>query len=137
MTPLNERPKWRQYLGTVTTFIFASLAWVPFHTTLPQTWAFWKGLLLWQKPNYYLLAVTLLGKMQFSSWGTFLLPNPILLVVLFLAICFDFLQLRGKSEEFILSWPRVALIFFVVILLVLAVLAGLSDQVAPFVYQSF
>jgi len=137
VTPLNERPKWRQYLGTVTTFIFASLAWVPFHTNLTHTWQYWQGLFLWKMPDFKSLALTLLGRESFSSWDKFLLPSPILILVVLCAILFDVLQLRGKREEFILGWSRLALIVFIVILLFLAVLSGFSDQVAPFVYQTF
>ena len=137
VTPLNERPKWRQYLGTATTFIFAALAWIPFHATLPQSWQFLQGLFLWRKPEFFLLRSTLTGKLQFTSWNTYLLPNPFLVALIILAICFDWLQLRGKREEFILNWHRLALIVFVVLLLLLAVLSAFSDQITPFVYQAF
>ena len=136
LTPMNERPMWRQVLGTGTTFVFAALAWLPFHTTIPQAWQFLQGLFFWKKPELYLLKSTLIGKLQFTTWNTYLLPNPILVVVLVLAIVFDWLQLRGKREEFVLDWPRLAIILFVVILLVLSVLATFSDQIAPFVFQS-
>jgi alginate O-acetyltransferase complex protein AlgI len=135
--PLNERSKWRQALGTCTTFIFASLAWLPFHATVPQAWQFFEGLFLWKKPEFFLLRETLTGKLQFTTWNTYLLPNPILVIVIIVAILFDWLQLRGKREEFILDWSRLALILFVIILLMLALLATFSDQIAPFVYQSF
>jgi hypothetical protein len=81
--------------------------------------------------------LTITGINLFSSWEQFLLPNPILILVVLCVILFDVFQLRGKREEFILDWPRAALIIFVVALLILAVLAGFSDQIAPFVYQSF
>jgi predicted membrane-bound spermidine synthase len=83
------------------------------------------------------LRSTLQGKLQFTTWNTYLLPNPILVLVIILAVIFDWLQLRGKRDEFILDWPRLALIVFVVILLFLTILSGFSDQVAPFVYQTF
>jgi D-alanyl-lipoteichoic acid acyltransferase DltB (MBOAT superfamily) len=137
ITPLNEQPKWRQWLGTGTTFIFASLAWLPFHTTIPQCLQFLKGLFLWQKPDFWDLRMTLLGREKYSSWDIFHLPSPILMSVLVIAVIFDILQLKGKREEFLLDWPRAAIILFIVVLLVMAILAGFSDQVAPFVYQSF
>jgi D-alanyl-lipoteichoic acid acyltransferase DltB (MBOAT superfamily) len=137
VTPLNERSKWRQGLNTGTTFIFASLAWLPFHATLPAAWQFLQGLFHWQKPELFLLKSTLIGKLQFTTWNTYRLPNPFLVVVIVFAILFDWLQLRGKREEFILDWSRLALIIFVVVLLLLGVLSTFSDQIAPFVYQTF
>lgn len=137
VTPLNERSKWRQVLGTGATFVFAALAWLPFHSTLPQALVFLQRLFVWQKPDFWGLKMTLLGKADFTSWSVFLLPNPVLIIVLVLAVIFDCLQLKGKREEFLLSWPRAVVILLVVVLLILAVLAGFSDQVAPFVYQSF
>jgi D-alanyl-lipoteichoic acid acyltransferase DltB (MBOAT superfamily) len=137
VTPLNERSKWRQALGTGLTFIFASLAWLPFKTTPPQAWLFLQKMFAWHKPDFWGLKMTLLGKADFTSWNVFLLPNPILLGVLVLAVVFDWLQLKGKGDDFLSHWPRAAVIVFIVVLLLLAVLAGFSDQVAPFVYQSF
>jgi D-alanyl-lipoteichoic acid acyltransferase DltB (MBOAT superfamily) len=137
VTPLNERPKWRQHLGTGITFVFASLAWVPFHTNLASTLQYWQGLFLWKMPDLKSLVLTVAGKDLFSSWSKFLLPSPLLIGVILFAILFDWLQLRGKREEFILDWKRAALILFIVILLALCVLAGLSDQITPFVYQAF
>ena len=137
ITPLNERPKWRQRLGTVTTFIFASLAWVPFHMEMPVAINYWKGLFLWKMPDFYGLYHTISGSALFSNWEKFLLPSPILAVVILCAILFDRFQLRSKREEFILDWSRIAIIIFVVALLALAGLAFFSDQIAPFVYQAF
>lgn len=137
VTPLNERPRWRQRLGTAITFIFACLAWVPFHTDLAHTLQYWQGLFLWKLPDLKSLALTVMGVDVFSSWEKFLLPNPILIAVLGFAILFDWLQYRGKREEFILDWKRGALILFIVLLLTLCLLATFSDQIAPFVYQAF
>lgn len=138
VVPLNERSKVRQAWNTAVTFVFASLAWIPFHApSLAQAWQFFKGLFLWVKPNFWLMRMSLLGKVKNTTWKDFLLPNPILMVVVFLAIFFDWLQLRGKREEFILDWSRVAIIAFTVFWLLLVVFSAFSDQIAPFVYQSF
>lgn len=138
VVPLNERPKWRQVLNTAVTFVLASLAWIPFHApSLAQAGQYFHGLLLWKKPEFFLLRSTLMGKLQFTTWDIYKLPNPLLLAVLLLAVLFDVLQLRGKREEFILDWSRLALIVFVVILLLLGLLSTFSDQIAPFVYQTF
>jgi hypothetical protein len=58
-------------------------------------------------------------------------------MLLLLAILFDLAQNRRKSETFMLSWPRWVQILLVVVLLFAIVLATYSNNIAPFVYQSF
>lgn len=135
--PLDERPRWRQNLGTTLTFILAALAWVPFRMPLPAALAYWKGLLHWSMPDWQGLAQTLSGAKLLSGWSGFNLPNPLLLVLLAAAIAFDLLQSKAKSEEFLLSWPRVWQVLLVMLLLGVALLAFFSDTTAPFVYQAF
>ncbi len=134
---VNERSHWRQWLGRGVTFLFAVLAWVPFKTSVPNTLAFWKGLALWQKPDFFLFKSVILGDRQFLNWSSFGLPNPILCLLLAAALAFDLLQHRGGSETFIQRWPRWAQVVLVVILLLVAVLAAFTHQSAPFVYQTF
>lgn len=135
--PLDERPRWRQNLGVAVTFVLAALAWVPFRMQLPVALAYWKGLLHWTMPDWQGLAQTLSGARLLSGWSGFDLPNPLLLLVLAAAIVFDLLQNKAKSEEFLLTWPRIWQILFVVVLLGVALLAFFSDTTAPFVYQAF
>ncbi|NMC84021.1 MAG: MBOAT family protein [Anaerolineaceae bacterium] len=138
VTPPNEQPKWKQALGTSLTFIFASAAWVPFHTSLTNSLQFFSSLVHWQKPEFYLFRTTVLeGKIPLTSWSDFGLPNPMLLMTLVLAIVLDILQLRGKKEEFLQDWPGWATGLFMLILLIIGLLATFSDQIAPFVYQTF
>ncbi len=136
-TPLDERPKWRQSLGTALTFTFAALAWVPFRMPIPVALEYWKGLFLWKIPDLVGLGKLLFKGDTFSSYTRFDLPNPILLLLILLALVFDGFQHRARSEAFILGWPRVWVTLFVVILLGFSLLAVFSDQVAPFVYQAF
>jgi alginate O-acetyltransferase complex protein AlgI len=135
--PVNERPRWRQWLGRGITFLFAVLAWVPFKTSEANSLLFWKGLALWQKPDFFLFKSVLLGDRQFLDWSSFGLPNPILCLLLAAALAFDLLQHRDGSETFIQRWPRWAQIVLVVVLLLAALLAAFTHQAAPFVYQTF
>jgi D-alanyl-lipoteichoic acid acyltransferase DltB (MBOAT superfamily) len=135
--PLDERPRWRQSLGTALTFVLAALAWLPFRMTLPAAWAYLTGLFHWSMPKFAALAQTLSGSKLISDWSGFQLPNPILLIVLAGAVVFDLLQNKGKDEEFVLRWSRLAQVLFVLVLLGVALLAFFSDTTAPFVYQAF
>ncbi len=135
--PLDERPRWRQNTGRILTFLLAALAWLPFRLSLPVAWAYFKGLFQWTVPDWTGLVNTLSGARLLSGWSGFDLPNPLLLLVLAAAIGFDLLQNKAKSEEFLLSWPRVWQVLLVVVLLLVALLAYFSDATAPFVYQAF
>lgn len=135
--PLDEQPRWKQYAGRVTTFIFATLAWVPFRMELPAAAAYWKGMFSWKTPQLIALAQTITGSRLLSGWSDFNLPNPILLLVLAAAVCFDHFQHRAGKEEFLTTAPRWAQVLLVVILLGTALLAFYSDTTAAFVYQTF
>jgi hypothetical protein len=135
--PLDERPRWRQRLGTLLTFVLAALAWLPFRMELPTAWAYFKGMFTWTMPDFAALAQTLSGAKLISDWSSFELPNPILLLVLAGAVAFDLLQNRAKSEEFVLRWRAWAQVLLVLVLLLVALLAFFSDTTAPFVYQAF
>jgi len=134
---LNELPRWRQALGTFSTFIFAVLAWVPFKTSIGNTLVYWKSMLDWDRPDLSLFLRAIKGKVQLQAWTTLDFPNPILCVVLIGAIVFDLLQNRGREETFIQKWPLWAQILLIVILLLVAILAAFTHQLAPFVYQNF
>jgi D-alanyl-lipoteichoic acid acyltransferase DltB (MBOAT superfamily) len=135
--PVNERPRWRQGLGIVTTFIFAMLAWVPFKTSIGNTLTYWASMLDWDKPDLFLLKRVIKGKTLLLSWTAFNIPNPILCLVLAGAIVFDLLQHRSGNELFVQRWPRWAQILLIVILLLVVVLAAFTHEAAPFVYQTF
>lgn len=134
---LNERPRWRQGLGTLITFVFAVLAWVPFKTSIGNSLVYWKSLLDWNRPDLSLLMQALKGSTKLVSWTALNLPNPILCLVITAAIVFDLLQDRGREETFIQKWPRWAQVLLIVILTLVAVLSVFTHQLAPFVYQNF
>ena len=70
-TPLDEQPRWKQWLGIARTFIFVSLAWIPFRMDLPIAGDYFKGLFIWQKPDYFSFKQVLLGKSTLSLWSIF------------------------------------------------------------------
>jgi D-alanyl-lipoteichoic acid acyltransferase DltB (MBOAT superfamily) len=135
--PVNERPRWRQWMGIGTTFVFTMLAWVPFKTSVANTLIYWQSMLDWNKPDFFLLKRVLQGKTLLLTWTAFDIPNPILCLVLAGAILFDLLQSRGKDETFIQRLPRWGQITLLVILLLVIVLAAFTHEAAPFVYQTF
>lgn len=136
-TPLDERPKWRQILGTVLTFTLTILAWVPFRMPVPIAMEYWRGLFLWKMPDFQGLLFLIRGETSFSNFSKFDLPNPLLLLVLVFALIMDRQQRSSQRDDFIRGWCRGWVILFVVVLMFLALLAAFSDQVAPFVYQAF
>ena len=104
---------------------------------LPIALRYWQGLLRWTLPDFLGVARMLVGWSPLSGWSQFALPNPLLLLVLALAIALDALQHRAGNEEFLAAWPRWAQILLVLTLLTAALLAFFADSAAPFVYQGF
>jgi hypothetical protein len=98
---------------------------------------YWQGLFRWTMPDFSSLGLMMLGRLPAQTWASLDLPNPILVVMLIIAIVFDLQQSRSKRDEFILDWPRLQVILFVMVLLIAILLSVFSDQVAPFVYQGF
>ena len=135
--PLNKRPRWRQRLGVLLTFSLAVLAWVPFRMELPVALQYWQGLIKWTMPDFKGLGLAIIGWNPLWSWSPLGLPNPLLIVMLILAIALDAQQHRAGSEEWLLNWPRWAQVLLVFALLLVALLAFFADTTAPFVYQGF
>jgi alginate O-acetyltransferase complex protein AlgI len=135
--PMHEHPRWRQNLGIGATFTFAMLAWVPFKTSVFNTLVYWQSMFDWDKPDFFLLKRVLKGKTLLLTWTAFDIPNPILCLVLALAMLFDLLQNHSREETFIQKWPRWAQVLLIVILMLVAVLSVFTHQLAPFVYQNF
>lgn len=133
----DELPWWRQSLGTVVTFILAALAWVPFRMPVKIALQYWQGMLHWIPPDWKGLDLMLAGEVPHLSWTALKLPSPILIGVLIIAVVFDIQQSKGRREDFILDWSRLHIIAFVVVLAFAILLAALSDNVTPFVYQGF
>ena len=135
--PLNKRPRWRQRLGVLITFVLASLAWVPFRMEVPVALQYWYGLLRWTMPDFNTLILGMIGWSPLWNWSMLGLPNPLLILVLAVAITLDTCQHRAGSEDWLLNLPRWAQILLVVTLLLVALLAFFADTSAPFVYQGF
>lgn len=135
--PLEEQSRWSRAFGLVTTFILAVLAWIPFRMSLPVALNFFTGMFKWVMPDRYLIMAYLKGTTTIVSWSPLNLPNPLLLLVIIIAIGFDCLMNRkgneGDLRSFSTFWQVVLL--SVMILLILASL--FTDTSAPFVYQGF
>lgn len=137
VTPLNKRPMWRQRLGVLLTFSLATLAWVPFRMEVPVALQYWYGMLRWTMPDFKALVLGLIGWSPLWNWSMLGLPNPLLFLVLAVAITLDVFQHRAAGEEWLLNWPRWAQVLLVITLLLVALLAFFADTSAPFVYQGF
>ena len=135
--PLNKRPLRQQRLGVFLTFTMATLAWVPFRMELPVALQYWYGLLKWTMPDFKALALGVIGWNPLYGWSQLGLPNPLLILVLVIAITLDAIQRRAGNEEWLLNWPRWAQVSVVLVLLMAASLAFFADTTAPFVYQGF
>jgi hypothetical protein len=135
--PLNERPRWQQTLNMAVTFLFAILAWVPFKMPIGTAAAYWGSLLHWTLPDLSQYVRALKNEIPFPAMTGTQYLNLTLAMLLLLAILFDLAQNRRKSETFMLSWSRWVQILLVVVLLFAIVLATYSNNIAPFVYQSF
>lgn len=135
--PLNKRPFWRQRLGVLVTFMLAALAWVPFRMELPAALQYWLGLLRWTMPDFEALHLARIGWTSLWSWSALGLPNPLLILVLGLALALDAFQHRAGNEEWLLNLPRWAQVLLVILLLLAALLAFFADTSTPFVYQGF
>lgn len=135
--PLNERPRWKQGLNTGITFLFAVLAWVPFKMPLQTALLYWQSLLHWVKPDLHLYVQALHNEIPYPALTGTQYMNLAILGLLAVAIFIDLNQNRKKSELFLQQWPRWAQIVVVVVLLTVIVLATYSNNVAPFVYQTF
>lgn len=113
----NQWPRWKQALGVGVVFTLTTLAWVPFRPGigLAQVMACWGGLL---------------------AWGQWALPEARLLILIGLALGFDWLLARSQDETVFLRWPlpvrSAALAGAVLICFLMARPGG-----APFVYQGF
>jgi len=136
-TPLDQRPRWRNGLGIATTFVLTLLAWLPFRMDLPTAWAYLQGMFAWQRPEFFLLKRYLTGNAEWLSWGPLNLPNPILMLLLALALGFDLLLRARSGEKELWDLPRWLQVLLEVVLLA-AVLASLfARNTIPFVYQAF
>jgi magnesium-transporting ATPase (P-type) len=135
--PMNERSWWKQGMNIAGTFIFSVLAWVPFKMPLAAALAYWRSMLRWVKPDLYEYRLAIAGQIKFPPLTNSQYINIVCFVILALAILFDLAQNHQKSELFLQQWPRWAQVIVIVVLLTVIVLAAYSNNVAPFVYQTF
>jgi len=135
--PLDQRPRWRNALGISVTFALTLLAWLPFRMNLPTAWAYLQRMFHWVRPDFFLFGRYLKAETPWLSWSPLNLPNPILLVLLALALGFDLLLKAQAGEKDLWALPRWLQVLLEV-LLGLAILASVFvDATAPFVYQAF
>jgi len=135
--PFDQRPRWRNTLGVVITFTLTALAWLPFRMTLPTAWTYLQGMFHWAHPDFFLFGRYLKAETPWLAWSPLNLPNPILLLLLALAVGFD-LILRSKSgEKDLWSLPRWLQVLLEVLLGLTLLASVFVDTTAPFVYQAF
>lgn len=135
--PLDERPRWRQGLGIVVTFLLTLLAWIPFRMELPTAWLYLQGMFKWVRPDFFLFKRYITADAPFLSWSPLNLPNPILLLVITAAIGFDLLLRRKSGEKELWGLPRWVQVLLILILLAVAFTSLFVANTAPFVYQAF
>jgi D-alanyl-lipoteichoic acid acyltransferase DltB (MBOAT superfamily) len=114
----NQWPAWKQWLGTGIVFSLTTLAWVPFHPGigLAEVLRYWGGLL---------------------NWGQLALPEARLLVLVVLAVGFDWLLARSQDETVFVRWPLPARSLALAGAILVCFLMARPGGSAPFVYQGF
>jgi len=117
--------------GNGITFSLAALAWVPFRMPVNIAIQYWQGMFRWTMPDIYSFRLMLHGKLPEQTWASLEIPNPLLVGVLVIAIIFDIQQSRSKREEFILDWPRLQVILFVMVLLIAILFVGVFRPGGP------
>lgn len=135
--PLDERPRWRNALGIAVTFALTLLAWLPFRMNLPTAWAYLQGMFQWVRPDFFLFGRYLKAETPWLSWSPLNLPNPILLVLLALAVGFDLILRSRSGEKDLWALPRWLQVLLEVLLGLTLLASVFVDTSAPFVYQAF
>ena len=135
--PLDERPRWRNALGILTTFVLAVLAWLPFRMDLATAWVYLQGMFTWIRPDFFLFKRYITADTAWLSWTPLNLPNPILLVVLAAALGFDLILRQKNGEKDLWALPRWLQVLLMVLLLAAVLASVFAESTAPFVYQAF
>ncbi|MFH1523996.1 MAG: MBOAT family O-acyltransferase, partial [Chloroflexota bacterium] len=136
----NDFPKWRQILSAEGVFVLVVLTWIPFRMDLVTAWHYlfrMFTLSAWVQPNFWLLRMYLIGKVQVNSWTEFSLPDIRVFIILIPALLLDWAQARRKDETFFTRWPVWAGALFLGVLGLVLLLFSLAETGAPFVYQGF
>lgn len=140
--PPDKRPKWRQWGGGLLTFGLTMLAWVPFRTDLPTTWAFWKRLSLLLQPIRWEKSLTpysgvYLGSGQILKGKIWLVPDPRILVLIIPSLIIDIWQYRHPNMGDIQNWSGWAKAAALALALLAIFFISLAKPQAPFIYQGF
>lgn len=135
--PLNEQPRWQKISGLVITFTLTVFAWLPFRMSLPIAWDYLMGMFHWVLPSRSLLMAYINGTTAAVSWSPLNLPNPLLVLLISLAIGFDLLMSRDGNERELRSFKPFWQSFILVLMMLLILVSLFADSAAPFVYQGF
>jgi alginate O-acetyltransferase complex protein AlgI len=135
--PLDQRPRWRNALGVVVTFTLTLLAWLPFRMNLATAWVYLQGIFHWVRPDLFLFGRYLKAETPWLSWSPLNLPNPILLLLLALALTFDLILRSHSGEKDLWALPRWLQVLLEVLLALTLLASVFVDTTAPFVYQAF
>lgn len=135
--PLNEQSRWQKILGLVITFTLTILAWLPFRMSIPIAWDYLTGMFHWVLPSRSLLMAYINGTTAAVSWSPLNLPNPLLVLLIVLAVGFDLLMSRDGSERDLRSFKPFWQGFILVLMMLLILVSLFADSAAPFVYQGF
>ena len=117
--PLDELPRWQQFLSGLGVFVCVALAWVPFHTGVRLSVRYW-------------LSMVGIVRWPTSYDGLNLLPIPLLLL---LALGLDLFQHRHSLR--FLQWPRWQQAALLALVAIVLFLLAFAEKGAPFIYQSF
>ncbi len=135
--PINEQTWFQKALGITVTFVLTMLVWIPFRMDLVTSFDFLKGMFKWVMPSRSLVLSYLNGTTNVVSWSPLNLPNPVLVLMLILAVSFDLIMKKNNDEREIRSLPVFWQVVILVIMGVLILVSLFSDTAAPFVYQGF
>ena len=117
--PIQSQPRWRQGLAMVLTFIFVTLAWVPFRWELPVAIDFWNALL------------------DVSSFEIRYFRLFIALPIFVGSLLLDYSQYHTEDEFVYLRWPRFVKAACMAGILFLVFIVTGGDFQEPFVYEAF
>jgi D-alanyl-lipoteichoic acid acyltransferase DltB (MBOAT superfamily) len=135
--PLDQRPWYRNLGGIVVTFILTLLAWLPFRMPLQTAWAYLQGMFTWIRPDFFLFKRYITADAPWLSWSPLNLPNPLLLMLLALALGFDLLLRTKSGEKELWALPRWVQVLLIVVLMAALLASLFVENTAPFVYQAF
>jgi len=135
--PLQDQNFIQKTIGLGVTFILTVLAWLPFRMSLPVALQYLEGMFKWVKPDRYLILAYIRQTTPVQSWAPLDLPNPVLLLLLLLAVIFDLLVSRKGQEKELVSFHTLGKVILLVVMLLLLLVSLFADSAAPFVYQGF